>query len=796
MLAIVGLGLISNLGVGCQNNFSCFNSLEGKKRDKFLSNLDFSSMRNSKIESLKGSIVNFNDISLRKLAKINSLSNINSRSALLSIISIKEALFDAKIKNCIENINREKIGLFCGTSQGGTVNLESFYNSYIKNNIIKKNLLWESGYSCINDLVAHKLNIKGPRYCVSTACSSSLALIPIIKTLMDMNVIEVAILYGVDPISELVSAGFYSLKAMALKGARPFNKHEKGMMVGEGSAALIITKKKVEKVYGYILGTGSTSDAFHITSPHPTAQGTRKSIQLALENSNLNMGQIDLISTHGSSTEANDKSEALALQKIFGETPEKQPDIFGCKGIFGHTLGAAGVFNMVISTLALFHNISPLTPGFIETDRNINISNKSKRKKISNVLVNAFGFGGNNVSTIISKKYLDSKISYDNKVFISGLNFINETGEDSEMISNQIFLNKEPNVINTGTVSFTGDKTSMGAAVINHKNFEEIEKKLKSYSSFNKMDRISKITLYSNLKLLDKLDIKISNKNADSMGMFWSSGTGPMNSIYDFYHKLVSNGFDTAEAKLFPNCTMVSSIGHTTIELGLKGSSMFFANTDLSSGDALRAGKNILMDESSKISNLICGGSDEYSEIIEKGYLEIDHLKYFQNKNKERYFLGEGSFSVMLSKESSLEGRKNLSTLIEYEFSTQVSIFNSGANRYKKDFLFQYKHQKIIEDKFFPDLIIANYKGLEEHDKILDTFIIKFFPGIKVYKPYKNFGYYIGLSTVASVIYSKAFLEADKDLLSKLYIRQPIKRIIILTLSSGGCLGIDVLRRV
>ncbi|MBR1779109.1 MAG: beta-ketoacyl-[Clostridia bacterium] len=219
---------------------------------------------------------------------------------------------------------------------------------------------------------------------------------------------DFAIVGGVDSFSLTALIGFNRLLSLTPNLCCPFDKNRKGLVVSEGCGILILENlesalQRNAHIYGEIKGYGLSVDAYHITAPRPDASGATICMQKALKNAKVSPYDIDYISAHGTGTKVNDKIEAKALCAVFGE---KIPPISSIKSMIGHSLGAAAAIEAVASLLMLKYNLAVPTANFEEADEDCPVDcipNISRPMKIDTIISNAFAFGGNNSSLVISR---------------------------------------------------------------------------------------------------------------------------------------------------------------------------------------------------------------------------------------------------------------------------------------------------------------------------------------------------------------------------------------------------------
>jgi len=228
----------------------------------------------------------------------------------------------------------------------------------------------------------------------STACTSSANAIGYAYEVLSKGIYKNVLVIGLDSLCKTTVGGFKSLGILSNECCQPFDKNRKGMNVSEAIACLLLQTEKNKNCIE-VCGVGYSSDAYHITQPHQ--DGSKNAMLNALNNSKLNHTQIDYINAHGTGTQVNDTSEANAIFNIFSN----KPYISSTKSITGHTLGAAGALEAIISCMVIQKQIIP-SNSFLNKIENtsINLTLKNIEQEVNYVLSNSFAFGGNNCSLI------------------------------------------------------------------------------------------------------------------------------------------------------------------------------------------------------------------------------------------------------------------------------------------------------------------------------------------------------------------------------------------------------------
>lgn len=306
-----------------------------------------------------------------------------------------QLLFD-KCANLLEKSNLDNFEntlLVVGSSVGGMSNTEKIYFK-------------DKSYTNINpahhpiDAIAKLLKEQFSFYddiSFSTACTSSANALGYAKEVIAKNIYKNVLVVGIDSLSHTTVCGFSALSVLSSKPCTPFDTNREGMNVSEAIALLLLQDEKNDTSVE-LCGVGYSSDAHHMTQPHPNGEGALLAMSNAISDANITAEQIDYINAHGTGTYANDFSELTAIKSLFTSS---SPKVSSTKSITGHTLGAAGAIEAIISSMVLQKQIVPPNKGLKEIEvENINYATTASPEKVSYVLSNSFAFGGNNTSLI------------------------------------------------------------------------------------------------------------------------------------------------------------------------------------------------------------------------------------------------------------------------------------------------------------------------------------------------------------------------------------------------------------
>ncbi len=322
----------------------------------------------------------------------------------------------------LDSVDKTRIGVIWGTGVGGFSTFQEEVMNFANGDGTPRfNPFFIP--KMIADITAGRLSIKygfmGPNFATVSACASSSNSITDACTYIQVGKAN-AILTGGSEAGVIESgiAGFNAMKALSERNdspetaSRPYDKDRDGFVLGEGAGAIFLeelehAKARGAKIYGEILGSGMSADAYHITQPHPEGLGIELVMKNALEDAGLTPDKVEYVNTHGTSTPLGDSGEVRAVQKVFGEHAYAL-NVSSTKSMTGHLLGAAGVVEFIACLMALEKGIIPPTINHFTDDPAIdpklNLTfNKAQRRDVDIVMSNTFGFGGHNTSIIVGK---------------------------------------------------------------------------------------------------------------------------------------------------------------------------------------------------------------------------------------------------------------------------------------------------------------------------------------------------------------------------------------------------------
>jgi 3-oxoacyl-[acyl-carrier-protein] synthase II len=336
-----------------------------------------------------------------------------------ALVGAAEAIQNAGFGDSGPAIPPERFGVITGSGIGGITTLENQHQVYLTKGPDRVSPFFVPMFiaDMAPGLISMKYGAKGPNYSTQSACASSAHAIGNAFKLIQQGVADVFVSGGSESsVTPLTMAGFASMKALSFRNdspetaSRPFDATRDGFVLGEGCGMMVLEELEFARARGAsiiaeLVGYGLSSDAHHMTAPAPEGEGAQRAMRLALEDAGASPSEVDYINAHGTSTPLNDLSESQAIKKVFGEYAYEMV-VSSTKSMTGHTLGAAGGVEGVITALALKEGKVPPTINYNEPDPGCDLNyapNEPLERSIRLALTNSFGFGGHNVCLAIKR---------------------------------------------------------------------------------------------------------------------------------------------------------------------------------------------------------------------------------------------------------------------------------------------------------------------------------------------------------------------------------------------------------
>jgi 3-oxoacyl-[acyl-carrier-protein] synthase-1 len=334
------------------------------------------------------------------------LADFDCRNNRLALLGLTQDGFAEAVRAALAKYGAQRVGVFLGTSTSGILQTELAYRRRDPvTGALPAGFIYRTTHNTFSvaDFTRHYFSLTGPAVVVSSACSSSAKVFGSARRMMAAGLIDAAVVGGVDSLCLTTLYGFNSLGLISEQACRPFDAQRNGISIGEAAAFALLERapEHLDADAVLLLGIGESSDAYHMSSPHPDGLGARMAMQDALKMAGLKSSEIDYIHLHGTATQSNDATEAKAVQYVFGsDTP-----CSSTKGATGHTLGAAGGVGAVICALGLQHGLLPAGLNTRQLDPTLDLDYvlDNREQPVARMLSNSFGFGGTNCSLVFAR---------------------------------------------------------------------------------------------------------------------------------------------------------------------------------------------------------------------------------------------------------------------------------------------------------------------------------------------------------------------------------------------------------
>ncbi|WP_034449948.1 beta-ketoacyl-[acyl-carrier-protein] synthase family protein [Butyrivibrio sp. AE2032] len=700
---ITGLGLVCAIGNDTEESFkSALNGISGIK--------DVKSFDTSSCYSHKGAEV---ELTNEQLA-----NGKYDRTTALGIKAAGEAIKDSGID--MDSEDASKIGVILGSCIAGAACVEKYYNQKCKGEKGDLNDLKSMPATVIAGNVADYYNCGGITANIVNACAAGTLSVALAIDLIRGGKGEIFLAGGCDSFSSLAFSGFHALRALDASECSPFN-HSEGITLGEGAGVLVVESyehaiKRGARIYCDVLGSGVSSDAYHITAPRPDGEGQMSVIERAIKNSGLDYSDIDYVNAHGTGTAKNDESEFLSLKTSFAGNDHVSAS--STKSMTGHCLGAAGAIEAVLTVKALTEGKLPPTSGYSEEDLkvlaeksgNIDfIANKPRERDIKYAMSNSFAFGGNNASIVFAKD--PNKLNLlcpKQDLYVTGIGIVNGEFDEST---------------NAYTAKLDADM-------------------FKAYgvkSAFlRKLDRLSQLQLLSGVKALEDAGITVTPENEGIIGICIGTNDGPMTEIANFQKGIIKDGIEKGSAFAFPNTVYNAAGGYLSIFTGIKGYNVTIANGFQSGLQSVCAAAGAIMFGYESI--MLATGTDECTEIDEEIYTDLGYT------GNGSFKLGEGSVTCVIEKASCAveRGAKRYAKIGGFSSARDTSGDRNNNTRLSEAALTKVIENVLEEAQLKAEDISCIYgfgNGIEEIDSFeMEVYKKIFGEGIEVKLVKKDFG--------------------------------------------------------
>ena len=352
------------------------------------------------IETCVGEVAGVDEVTLPR-----ELREFDCRNNRLAWLALAQDGFTAAVAQRVAQHGARRIGVFLGTSTSGILETEIAYRHRDSaSGALPREFRYRGAHSTFSLAAFTKraLELAGPAAVISCACSSSAKVFASARRAIEAGLIDAAVVGGVDSLCLTTLYGFHALQLVARTPCRPFDAARDGISIGEAAAFALLERpaEDLDSAGVLLLGTGESSDAYHMSTPPPDGRGARAAMLQALDAAGLEPGDIGYINFHGTGTPSNDAAEGSAVASVLG----KEIPGSSTKGATGHTLGAAGALEAVICALALKASLMPGGVNTTQVDPTVPVSylRENRCVPLARVMSNSFGFGGSNCSLILA----------------------------------------------------------------------------------------------------------------------------------------------------------------------------------------------------------------------------------------------------------------------------------------------------------------------------------------------------------------------------------------------------------
>ena len=560
---IAAMGIISALGTGTDNTYKYI-----KSGDSGLASVDFFQLNRPdfpKVGMVPGTIEEI-------LPRTHELARIAARQIMDQCNIVPDAVV-------------------LGATTGGMLTCETL----LKTEETDPELFRYHGLGTVAEDIADLMGCKGPAITVSTACSSGNAALTIALEMIRSGQAQTVLAGGADALCRMTCFGFQSLQVVDPAGARPFDATRAGMSVAEGAGLLLLVAQRPEHPIAELSGGGLSCDAYHASAPHPEGNGAYEAMAKAMDDAGITPEQIDYISLHGTGTEANDKAEAMAVNRLFNAG---KPAASSVKGATGHPMAAAGAIEAVISAIAVSKGIIPGNTGFSSPDPELDFIPMPAplQQPVHRVLSNTFGFGGNNAAIVISEPNAQSAETYSRDV---------KACEKPQQGTMSVL--GYACVTGAGTTAETLDAFNKGeslAGMIADKALTD----LLTLKKVRRMKRFSRLML--SLAVLARNDTPSDITPAAIIG---GTGWGSLSETWDFLTRLFKGNEKSSSPIDFVGSVHNAALGHVAMELAAKGANITTTGGDSSFEQALWTAA--LLGQKDDTPMMVMGGDEHHPDL-------------------------------------------------------------------------------------------------------------------------------------------------------------------------------------
>ncbi|GLW73234.1 hypothetical protein Kpho02_55330 [Kitasatospora phosalacinea] len=513
------------------------------------------------------------------------------RCYALAATAIREALHSSGLD--LDTVDRDRVAVVVGSSLGAMPTLESVHRGLVKDGELDAPAAAASQLPCVGDYIAAEFDLRGPRIVLSNACAASAVALGYAAELLWKGEVDHVICGGVDPLAELSAYGFSALGALDPEPCAPMSAST-GLTLGEGAGFMVLESAERAAARGAAVlaelgGYGLSCDGYHQTAPDPSGKGAAAAMAQALKTAGLAPEDVDYVNLHGTGTPANDVSEPKAVKLLFGT---ELPPASSTKSMLGHTLGAAGAVEAIVSTLAIDRGVIPPTVNTRGTASPFGLDivpDTGRPAPLEVVASNSFAFGGNNATVVLNKPGRPARAARHTRpvqhVVVTGVaGLAGSAGSTAELTA----------VLAEGRVGFEALEhvTGIGDRPIGRVDVKAVTKRLNP-SKARRMDPLGVLAAGAVGDLYERHG-KPSRAEAEGTGIVFATGYGPVTSVLNFHQGVLEQGITGANPAMFANTVVNAAAGHVAMLHRYRGYTATIANGGTSSVLALQLAARVI----------------------------------------------------------------------------------------------------------------------------------------------------------------------------------------------------------
>jgi 3-oxoacyl-[acyl-carrier-protein] synthase II len=578
----------------------------------------------------------------------------------LAIVASREALEDAGLLEDCPDPTR--VGIIIGSSLGGMLSGQQFDRELTTKGRYRGHLLLNHPlHVCVDELTT-EFGFLGPRAIISTACTASTIALGHAVDVIRAGQADIVLSGGMDPLSEFSFAGFSSMKNVSAYPCAPFSEPI-GLTTGEGAGMLVLEDMdralaRGARIYAELVHYALSADAYHPTSPDPTAQNQKRAMLEALRCGNIRVDEVDYVNAHGTGTSGNDQTETRVLNMVFGDRAQQIP-VSSVKGALGHTLGAAGGVEALVTALSVHHGIVPPTVNFTKAREGCPLDyvpNEGRKQPVTVAVSQNFAFGGNNAVLVLARHDRPESRPLQlasHRVMLTGLGVVSPLGcgtADFLAAIRDCRDGIQP-MAGTGEGPFAARKAGLVCE-------ESLSRAVKNRP--RRVDRLGLFTIAGSELAMQDAGIKVTRENAERIGIVVGTAFGPVQSCKVFHKEVALDCPQKANPAIFPNTVVNAGAGLAAINLRVRGPNVAMSLGQASGLAAVAYGYELIRTGAADV--IIAGGAEELEAYLLNSFaatrLSAPYLGKWElscpfDERHSGMVLGEGaSFLVLESAES------------------------------------------------------------------------------------------------------------------------------------------------